>query len=113
MADTPTFKTEALRLVSNVQLVKQLLPCNEQQIQHYLFFGSNSRRALLLRPRPSILSIASAIQLKSSRACFLIGYSDFILCEWFLIAWGQTHKQTRISTSRTKAISRNQVCGPK
>ena len=32
----PTFKTEALRLVSNVQLVKGLLPCNEQQIQRYL-----------------------------------------------------------------------------
>ena len=27
---TPTIKTEALRLVSNVQLVKQLLSCNEQ-----------------------------------------------------------------------------------
>ena len=30
---TLIFKTEALRLVSNVQLVKRLLPCNEQQIQ--------------------------------------------------------------------------------
>ena len=29
---TPTFKTEALRLVSNVQLDKRLLSCNEQQI---------------------------------------------------------------------------------
>ena len=27
-----------------------------------LFFGSNSQRASLLRPRPSIVSIASAIQ---------------------------------------------------
>ena len=33
---TPTIKTKALRLVSNVQLVKRLLPCNERQIQHYL-----------------------------------------------------------------------------
>ena len=33
---TPTFKTEELRLVSNVQLVKRLLPCNERQIQRYL-----------------------------------------------------------------------------
>ena len=34
----PTFKTEELRLVvvSNVQLVKRLLLCNERQIQHYL-----------------------------------------------------------------------------
>ena len=29
---TPTYKTKALCLVSNVQLVKWLLPCNEQQI---------------------------------------------------------------------------------
>ena len=33
---TPTFKTEAFRLVSNVQLVKQLLLRNERLIQHYL-----------------------------------------------------------------------------
>ena len=33
---TPTYKTKALRLVSNVQLVKRLLPCNGRQIQHYL-----------------------------------------------------------------------------
>ena len=32
----PTFKTEALRIVSNVQLVKRLLLRNEWQIQHYL-----------------------------------------------------------------------------
>ena len=32
----PTFKTEELHLVSNVQLVKWLLPCNEQQTQHYI-----------------------------------------------------------------------------
>ena len=51
-----------LRLVSNVQLV---LPCNERQIGHYLallFFGSNTRRASLLRPRPSTVSIANAVQ---------------------------------------------------
>ena len=33
---TLTYKTKVLRLVSNVQLVKWLLPCNERQIQHYL-----------------------------------------------------------------------------
>ena len=32
----PTFITEALRFVSNVQLVKWLLPYNEQHIQRYL-----------------------------------------------------------------------------
>ena len=32
---TPTFKTEALHLVSNVQLVKGLVLRNEQLIQHY------------------------------------------------------------------------------
>ena len=32
----PTFKTEALRVVSNVQLVKGPLLQNERQIQHYL-----------------------------------------------------------------------------
>ena len=36
LRNPPTFKTEEFCLVSNVQLVKRLLPCNEQQIQHYL-----------------------------------------------------------------------------
>ena len=59
----PTYKTKALCLVSNVQLVKRLLPCNGQQIQHYLaFFESITRRASLLRPRPSTVSTASAVQ---------------------------------------------------
>ena len=34
--DMPTFKTEPLHLVSNVQLVKCLLLSKEWQIQHYL-----------------------------------------------------------------------------
>ena len=38
----PTFKTEVLHLVSNVQLIKQLLPCNEQQIQCYLALGADT-----------------------------------------------------------------------
>ena len=33
---TPAYKTKTLRLVSNIQLVKRLSPCNEWQIQHYL-----------------------------------------------------------------------------
>ena len=36
--DTPTFKTEALRLISIVQLVKGRLLRNERQIQHYHAF---------------------------------------------------------------------------
>ena len=56
----PTFKIEALHLVSNVQLVKRLLP-GKYSIS-LLFFGSNSSQALLLRPHPSIVLIASAIQ---------------------------------------------------
>ena len=32
----PTFKTEVLHIVSNVQLVKGYLLRNKQQIQHYL-----------------------------------------------------------------------------
>ena len=56
---TPTYKTNALRLVSNVQLVKRLLPCNKRQIQHYL--ALLSRRASLLRPRPSTVSIANTV----------------------------------------------------
>ena len=42
-------------------------------------------------------------KLKSSKIC-LIGYSNFISREWFSIAW-----HTCILSSRTKAISRNQV----
>ena len=34
--DTPTFKNEALRLISNVQLVKHLILRNEWLTQHYL-----------------------------------------------------------------------------
>ena len=50
-----------------------------------LFFGSNSQRILLLRPRPSVILIASVIikKLKGSGACW-IGYSGFISHEWFL-----------------------------
>ena len=52
---------------------------------------------LLVRPCPSIISTAREVLYKEtqySRTC-LIGYSDFILCEWFIIAQGvdtQTNK---------------------
>ena len=51
----PTFKTEALRLISNVQLVKGLLLCNEQQIYKkiiLLYFGSNSQMHFVTKAPP-------------------------------------------------------------
>ena len=57
---------------------------------------SNSRHISLLRPRPSIVSIASAVQ-KSNRTC-LIGYSGFISREWFLIADTHIHTHTHTHT---------------
>ena len=49
-------------------------------------------------PINSIDSKCHTKKLKSSRTC-LIGYSDFILCEWFLIAWGaDIHTQTNMHT---------------
>ena len=58
----------------------------------FLFFGSNTRRASLLRPHPSTVSIASAIteKLKGSRTC-LIGYLDFISREVFNSPGADTH----------------------
>ena len=48
MQATPTFKTETLRIVSNVQLFKRLLPQNEQQIQHCSFLTVTIVRSRLL-----------------------------------------------------------------
>ena len=39
---------------------------------------------------------------------YITGYSGFISCELFLIAWGRTHTHTH--TSAQKVILRNQVC---
>ena len=76
-----------IRPVSNVQLVKHLY-C-EMNGQHSIIPLTVTHDALnlLLRPCPSIASVIY----KCSSIC-LIGYLDFISCEWFLIAWGQTHK---------------------
>ena len=77
---TPTFKTEELRLVSNVQLVKRLLPCNKRQIQHYLALLWKQHTTRFVTKGPPINSIDSKCcteKLKGSRTC-LIGYSDFI-----------------------------------
>ena len=65
-------------------------------------------RCTLVTKAPPINSIDSKCHTKKLRTCS-IGCSDFISHEWLLIAQGQTHKQTRIPTSRTKAISRNQA----
>ena len=109
---TPTFKNEALHFVSNVQLVKHLYcEMNGKYGVTLLLFGSNSQRASLLRPPiNSIDTKCHTEKLKGSRTC-LIGYSDFISHEEFLIAQGRTHTHTRIPTSRTKTISRTR-CAP-
>ena len=50
----PTFVTEALCLVSNIQLIKRLLLLNGWLIQFYLnLLCRNSQRTLLLRPHLS------------------------------------------------------------
>ena len=56
---TPTFMTEALRLVHDVQHLNRLIVLNEQLTQHYLTLLW--RNASLLRPCLSILLIASAL----------------------------------------------------
>ena len=56
---TPTFMTEAFRLVRDVQHLNRLILLNEQLTQHYLTLLW--RNASLLRPRLSILLIASAL----------------------------------------------------
>ena len=91
-----TLKTEMHHLVSNVQLVKWNLLQKERLIQDYLALKSNSRRASLITKGTLFVYIDS--KLKSSRTC-LIGYSGFISCEWFFIAWGTgTHTRTRMHT---------------
>ena len=55
-----TFKTVALHLVSTIQLVKHLLMINEQLIQHSpSILWQDSQLALLIRPCPLIVSMAS------------------------------------------------------
>ena len=58
---TPTFKTEALCLGSNVQLGINGFYCemDGKYVQHYL--GSNPRRTSLLRPHPSVILTASVV----------------------------------------------------
>ena len=102
-----TFRTEALRLVSNVRLVNSFtvkgmantaLPCSSVVVSH----------DALVTKAPPISNIDGKChikKLKSSRTS-LIGYSGFIPREWLLIAWGA---DTCVSISRTKTISRNQA----
>ena len=70
---TPTFQTESLSLVSNIQLVTWLLLCimKSKYSITLLFFGSNSRYNSLLRPRPSIVLIANAVQ-RNQKAAGLV-----------------------------------------
>ena len=94
----PTFKIEVLCIVSKYHWLNSFCRVmNGKYSVTLLFIGSNSQCALLLRLRQSIVSIASAYkETEISRTC-LIGYSGFISCEWFLIAWGEdthTHAHT-------------------
>ena len=78
-----------------------------------VFFDCNYRRALLLRPHPSVILIAS--ETESSRTC-LIGYSDFISHEKFFVA-GEAGTHTHAHTCTHMHPHRNDfkkpgVCWP-
>ena len=80
-------------LVSNVQLVKRLLPRNEQQIQHYHALLWQQLMTCFITKAPPINSIDSKYltkKLKRSRT-FLIDYSGFISCIGLLTARGRTY----------------------
>ena len=68
----------------------------KKQIQRYLaILGSKSGRASLLRPRPSIVSIAIALQ----RNLKVVGLFEWLFrlqftYKWILIARGWTHTHT-------------------
>ena len=79
----PTFKTEALRLVSNVLLVKGLLLRNEWQVQHYTLLLNTMHFITKATPIGYIDSQCHYRQIESSRTC-LIGYSGFISREWYV-----------------------------
>ena len=71
----PTFESEVLRLVSNVQLVKKLLLQIEWQIQHHLALLQLMTRFITkATPIGYIDSKCYTSKLKNNRTC-LIGYS--------------------------------------
>ena len=74
------FKTEALHLVSNVQLVKRLLFEMKGKYSTILWKQLMMHFVTKAPPINSINSKCHTEKLKGSRTC-LIGYSDFISCE--------------------------------
>ena len=89
---TPTFITEGLCLVSDVQFLNCHLLLNERQILHCLLWlefmmhfitkatpiNNNDSRCHIKKPESSI--------------AYITGYSGFISCELFLLAWeADTH----------------------
>ena len=110
--DTPTFKTEALRLVTNVQLLKRLLQRNERLIQLYLclLWQALAKRCVTKAMPIHIIDGKCHIKKRRSRiTCFgrLLG---FISRDWLFMASGaDTHTQTHTHIARKKTISINQV----
>ena len=106
---TPTFITEALYLVDDVQLLNCHLLLNKRLILRYLSL-------LWLEFTTRFITKAMPINNIDSRCCikkpensiaYITGYSGFISRELFLLAWGvDTHTHTDV---RTKVISRNQA----
>ena len=84
----PTFTTEALHLVSNIQLAKFLLINGYYTIITLLSLGSNSQCASLLRPCLSTIMMANVITKWKSRIhcpfilsiCILVNYSYKYTC---------------------------------
>ena len=103
---TPTFITEALCLVCDVQLLNCHLLLNERQILCYLSL-------LWLEFMTRFITKATPINNIDSRCCikkpetniaYITGYSGFISRELFLLAWGQIH--THILTSARKQFQK-------
>ena len=93
------FCTET-HLVSNVQLVKQLLLLNEWVIEHC--FGRNHNTLAMAVPIDYVDGVCHMNKLKSSRTC-LTNYLGFTLCKQFLIARDRhtcthTHAHTNTHT---------------
>ena len=103
--DTQTFITEVLRLVSNVQLLKNVLLIH----CYRLLWLKSTCFVTKVTPIKNINSKCHNKETGEKYNLFYQLFSGFISCVVFLIAWGtDRHTQTNICT---KVISRNHVCG--
>ena len=103
----PTFKTEALQLVSNVQLVKRHLLRNEWQIQHYLVLCWQEFMTHFITKTTPISNVNSKYRIKKLKSSRTYLADWLFWLQWISIAWDThihkyTYKQTCIPTSRTK-----------